>query len=172
MPFDDDDDDGYQPSPRSQKVGLKKVSTQKSIFESMPSKPTQEDLDQRVQKMQERATGFKAKAAELAAQFNTVVADKTLPQNKNVFQQELEKELLVKMVRLSQEVNNNVDENEGEGSLIWIILLLQTCFKQRDKINRLEYAVSLLEKKSDPAHLSEFITKEITRVLDSKKKSE
>jgi hypothetical protein len=147
MPFDEEDND--QQSVQSKKLGLKNVSTQKSIFDGMPKKPTQDELDQRVKKVQERASGYKAKAAELALQFNKSMADKTLPQNRNLFQQEMEKDLLKQMVELAVDINNDPNEKEGMGSLSWITLLLRTCFSQRDKINRLEYAMSILEKKFD-----------------------
>lgn len=147
MPFDEEDND--QPSVQSQKLGLKNVSSQKSIFDSVPKKPTQGDLDTTVKKIQERASNYKAKAAELALQFNKSMADKTLVQNRNMFQQEVEKELLKSMVELAVDINNDPNEKEGMGSLSWITLLLRTCFSQRDKINRLEYAVSQLEKKFD-----------------------
>lgn len=169
MPFDEEDND--QPSIQSQKLGLKNVSSQKSIFESMPKKPTQKEFDQTVRKVQERASGYKSKTADLAVQFNKAMLDKTLPQNKNMFQQELEMELLRNMIRLAQEVNADPMEREGEGSLSWITLLLRTCFSQRDKINRLEYTLSQLEKKSDPAALTDLISKEISKALDSLKKS-
>jgi hypothetical protein len=147
MPFDEEDND--QPSVQSKKLGLKNVSTQKSIFDGIPKKPTQDDLDQRVKKVQERASGYKAKAAELALQFNKSMTDKTLPQNRNLFQQEMERDLLKQMIELAVDINNDPNEKEGMGSLSWITLLLRTCFSQRDKINRLEYAMSLLEKKFD-----------------------
>lgn len=145
MPFDEEDSD--QPE-QSKKVTLKNVSSQKSIFDSMPKKPTPEEFDQKVKRVQERASHYKAKAADLATQFNKAMADKTLPQNKNMFQQELERDLLQQMVQLAIDINNDPNEKEGMGSLSWITLLLKTCFSQRDKINRLEYAVSQLEKKS------------------------
>jgi hypothetical protein len=147
MPFDEEDND--QPSVQSQKLGLKKVSTQKSIFDSVPKKPTQGDLDVTVKKIQERASTYKAKAAELALQFNKAMADKTLSQNRNMFQQEIEKELLKQMVELAVDINNDPNEKEGMGSLSWITLLLRTAFSQRDKINGLEYRLSQLEKKFD-----------------------
>lgn len=167
MPFDEEDDND-QPSIQSQKVGLKKVSTQQSIFESMPKKPTQEDLDDRVKRAQQRASQYKAKAADLATQFNKSMADKTLAANKNLFQKELERDLLGQMVQLAIDINNDPNEKEGMGSLSWITLLLRTCFAQRDKINLLEYAVTQLEKKTDPAVLNDLILK----ALDAKKKSE
>jgi hypothetical protein len=142
-PFDEEES---KASAQSQKIGIKKASSQKSIFESMPKKPTQEEFDQKVQQVQKKASSYKIRASELAIQFNRAMADKTLPQNKNVFQQEIELDLLRNMVKLAQEVNSDPNETEGEGSLSWITVLLKTSFNQRDRINNLEYALSQLEK--------------------------
>jgi hypothetical protein len=147
MPFDEEED---KPSVQSQKIGLKKVSSQKSIFEAMPKKPSPEEFEQRVQQVQERSSSYKVRVSELALQFNKAMADKTLSQNRNMFQQEVELDLLRSMVKLAQEVNNDPDEKEGEGSLSWITVLLKTCFNQRDRINRLEYSLSQIEKKIEP----------------------
>jgi|SRR5579885_779808 len=168
MPFDEEDDD----QPVVPKVGLKNVSTQKSIFESMPKKPTQEDFDKKVNQIQERNSSHKSRAAELAVQFNQAMNDKTLRQNKNVFAREMERELLTKMAQLAIDVNNDQHEQEGMGSLSWIMLLLKTCLSQRDRINQLEFVVTQLEKKLDPSILSGVISKEITAALDKKKTSE
>ena len=164
MPFDEEDDD----LPVAPKVGLKNVSTQKSIFDSMPKKPTQEDLEKKVNHIQERSSSHKTRAAELSVQFSQAMKDKTLKQNKNVFAREMERELLTKMAQLAIEVNNDQTEQEGMGSLSWIILLLGTCFSQRDRINQLEFVVSQLEKKLDAGAIS----KEIQAALDKKKTSE
>jgi hypothetical protein len=169
MPFDEEDND--QPSNQSQKIGLKKVSSQKSIFESMPKKPTPEEFEGQVKKVQEKASHYKAQAADLAISFNKAMLDKTLQPNKNVFQQELEKELLGKMIQLAIDINNDRNEQEGMGSLTWITLLLRTCFSQRDKINRLEYALSQFEKKFEPM-ISDIVKKEISKALDGPKKNE
>jgi hypothetical protein len=166
MPFDEEDTE--LPSIQSGKVGLKKVSSQKSIFESMPQKPTQEDLDSKVKKMQERASRHKIKAADLASQFNKMMNEKTLPQNKNPFQKEMERDLLGQMIQLSIDINSDPNEQyDGMGTLSWVTLLLKTCFSQRDKINQLEYNVTQLEKKVSPAALSQ----EIAKALDNTKKN-
>lgn len=170
MPFDEEDND--QQSIQSQKVGLKKVSSQKSIFDSIPKKPTQQDLDQHVQKTQERMSSYKSKTAELAIAFNKTMSDKTLSSNKNMFQKEMEIDLLKNMIKLAQEINGDVREREGEGSLSWITLLLRTCFSQRDKINSLQYSLEALEKKLDPSYLNDLVSKEIARALDKTNKSE
>ena len=167
MPFDEEDNE--QPSLHSQKIGLKKVSTQQSIFDSMPKKPTQDDLNQNVRRLQDRATAAKRKAADLAVKYHTMMADKTLPQNKYQFQKELEIELLKDMVSFATGVNGDPNEKEGEGSMSLIALMLKNSISQRDKINNLEYTVSQLEKKTDSKFLSDLISKEITKTLDNKK---
>ena len=171
MPFDEEDDN-EQPSLQSQRVGLKKVSSQQSIFDTMPKKPTQEDFDRKVNQIQERSSSYKAKAAELASQFSQALSDKTLKQNKNVFAREMERELLTKMVQLAVDINNDPHEQEGMGSLSWITLLLKTCLAQRDRINQLEYVMAEMAKKLEPTALSSVISKEISATLDKKKVSE
>lgn len=170
MPFDDQDKE--QSSLQSQKIGLKNVSSQKSMFDVMPKKPSQEDLDVKVKQIQDSASHYKAKAADLALQFNKTLADKTLAQNKNIFQKEVEKEILSQMVQLAIDINNDPNEKEGMGSLSWIVLLLKTCFSQRDKINQLEYDLVQLNGKVDINHLSALITKEVSKALDNLKKDE
>ena len=167
MPFDEEEQD-TEPSAQSQKVGLKNVSSQKSIFADMPKKVSQEDFENKVKKVQEKKSRYKTKTADLAVQFYKTMSDKHLSQNKNAFQKELENELLKNMVRLAQEINSDGEEREGEGSLSWITLLLKTCFNQRDKINELEYSILQLDKKTDPERLIELIN--VT--LDGKKNSE
>jgi hypothetical protein len=135
------------PSAQSQKIGIKKVSTQKSIFDEMPKKPTKEEFEQKVQQVQEQKSGMQAKAQDLAIQFNRAMQDKTLPQNKNPFQKEIEFDILRGMVKFAQDANADPNAPEGEGSLSWIIILLKNAFAQRDKINSLEYSLSQLEKK-------------------------
>lgn len=142
-PFEEDP----QPSTQAQKISLKSVSTQKSIFEQMQKKPSQEEFNKQVQNVQDRNLTYKTKVAELAIQFNKVMSDKTLKQNKNIFAIELEKELLSKMIQLAVDINIDPNEQEGMGSLGWITLLLKTCFFQRDKINQLEYDVNQLNLK-------------------------
>lgn len=144
MPFDEDED--VQSSEK--KITLKKVSAQKSIFDSLPKRQSPEEFDKRVHKIQEKIEGFKLKASELALQFSKMMADKTLKNNKTIFSVEIERELLSNMIKLAVEINeDSCQEHDGMGSLSWITLLLKNSFNQRDKINNLEYIVAQLEKK-------------------------
>jgi hypothetical protein len=168
MPFEEDE----QPlAPATPKVGLKNVSSQKSIFDSIPKKPSPEDFDKKVKEIQDKNLGYKQKAAELAINFKKLMEDRTLVQNKNIFASELERELLSKMIQLAAEINNDPNEQEGMGSLGWITLLFKTMFSQRDRINQLEYRLFQLEKKLDPTNFTSLIEKELD-VIDKKKKRE
>jgi hypothetical protein len=167
MPFDEEDEDQVS----NQKTGLKNVSTQRSIFEQMKKKPTQEDFEKQVKAVEQKMASYKQRAAELAVQFKKIVEDKTLSQNKNIFNTELEREVLSKMIQLASEINNDPNEQEGMGSLSWITLLFKTVLSQRDRINNLEYSISQLDKKIDIDNLSSKIIKQI-QSLDKTKKDE
>ncbi len=167
MSFDEDDPKEYVP-----KVGMKQVQGQKSMFDGKPKKPTQQEFQQQVQQTQEKMSGYKKRAADLFVQFSRAMSDKTLAQNRNVFNNESEKELLQNMIQLAIDVNNDPNEQEGMGSLTWITLLFKTCLSQRDRMNEMEYALGLLQKKLDSSALTDYINKEIAKALDKKKDGE
>ena len=150
---------------RDTEVKLNKVSSQKSMFDNAPKKPTQQEFQQQVQQVHEKSSSYKIRAAELANNFSQLMSDKTLAQNKNPFANEVRRELLGNMVQLAKDINNDPNELEGDGSLIWIIVLFNTCFDQRDRINQLEYNLSKL---SNGTILTDYISKEIAKVLDKK----
>ena len=143
MPFDEEDE--LEPNP-IQKIGLKQISSQKSIFENNPKKPSVESFDHTVKEYQNKSSNNKIRISELALLFNKSMADKTLKSNKTIFANEIEQDLLSRMIQLAIEINADTSEHEGMGSLGWITLLLKTCFSQRDKINNLEYAISKIER--------------------------
>ncbi len=147
MPFDEEDDDSLQQVKKN--VGLKNVSTQKSIFDNVPKKPSAEEFSKKVDKIQDASNSYKIRGMELSSEFLRVLNDKTLKQNKSIFAKDLEKEVINKLLQLSIEINNDASEQEGMGSLAVITLLLKVVLLQRDKINELDYTVSDLNKKID-----------------------
>jgi hypothetical protein len=144
----------------------------KSMFDNRKKEPTQQEFQQKVQTSQETMAGYKKRAAELFVLFQRSMADKTLQQNRNIFNLETEKEMLQHILQLATEINNDPNEQEGMGSLTAITLLLKTCLTQRDRINELEFALSQLQRKVDGPALAEFVNKEIAKALDTKKGSE
>lgn len=141
MPFEDDEKE------ENKKIGLNKVSSKKSIFDSKPKKPTREDFEKEVKIVHERKLTNKDKVTELAIKFLTMIKDKTLPQNKNPLQLDIEKEVLSEMIRLGEEINSDPNESESAGSLSWITILFKIILMQRDRLNLLEYNYDVLEKK-------------------------
>lgn len=142
MPFDEEDDAPFVPQ-----KGVKEVSSKKSMFDGIPKKPSQESFEKQIKISQDRLSSYKVRASELATQFNKVLSDKVLPENKTIFAKELENELLTKMIQLAIEINNDPDEKEGMGSLGWIVLLFKTCLSQKDRANILEYKLSQIDKR-------------------------
>ena len=141
MPFEEDE---IEISP---KKGLKKVSSQKSIFDkkSVEDKaPTEQQFDDKVKQVSDKSNNYKSRAGEIAIQYKKLLLDKTVPQNKNVFSEDIEKEVLTKMINLAIEINNDEDEQEGMGSLGWLTMLLKHQFFLRDKNNDLEYQLVVL----------------------------
>lgn len=138
---DDGDDDNPIPVKKTQKIEGKK-----SIFDGKLKKPTQEDLDNKVKNIGDKQLSYKKRAAEYAVAYKKILEDKTLPKNKNVFSQDVEKELLSNMISLAIEINNDENEYEGMGSLGWITILFKNALHFRDKCNELEYKISIIEK--------------------------
>lgn len=157
--------------PREQKVRLKQVSSQKSMFDGAPKKPTPQEFQQQVHAVAEKSNSYKVRASKLAQDFGKLMQDKTLPQNKSLISQEAEKEVLSNMIQLAMEINNDLNEQDGMGSLGWIALLFRTCLVQRDRLNVAEYKLEQVEKKIDSKVLVDFINKEVNAALDKKKVS-
>lgn len=164
MPFDNTPKD-FKP-----KSSLRPVQGSPSMFDGKPKPPTQQEFEKKVQEVQEQSSAYKRRAADLFMQFNKALMDKTLPQNRNIFNAETEKEMLQNMLQLATEINNDSNEQESMGSLTLITLLFKACLAQRDRINQVEYSLDVLNKKieSFPAQ----INKEIVKAIDSKKSSE
>jgi len=166
MPFEDDEVD----ESKLKKSGLKQVSTKKSIFEAdKQEKPDFQNFEKRVDQIHKKMNDYKSRAGDLAIAYKKLIMDKTLPQNKNVFIEDSEREILSKMVNLAVEINNDEDEQEGMGTLGWITLLLKYFLYHRDRINSLEYAISQLQKSNE--ELKKKITS-ITVPLDQGTKGE
>ena len=141
-PFEEDE---LEPE-EDYKTKVKKVSSQKSIFDSQQKKVTQEEFRKKALEVNEQSSDYKKRAAELALKYKKTMEDKTLVKNKSIFSNEVEHELISDMIKLAIDINNDPNEKEGMGSLSWITVLLKSSFSQRDRINELEYETLQLKK--------------------------
>src|SRR5271166_5414704 len=93
-----------EPEDRELKVGIKKPSGQKSMFEGKPRPPTPQEHQEKSLQVEERKASYKQRAADLFTQFNKSITDKTLPQNRNILNQDAEREMLQKMMQLAMDI--------------------------------------------------------------------
>jgi len=159
------------PEDRDPRVGVKKAG-QKSMFEGKPKPQTPQEFQDKVQKAEDRKSSHKQRAADLYLQFQKSMADKTLPQNRNILSRDTEREMLQEIMQLAMDINRDEQEQEGMGSLTCITFLFKTIIFQRDKINELECQLVNLIKKFEGTVFTDFINKEISKALDKKKVSE
>jgi len=152
MPFDEEPDDLNE----EVKKPLLKNFGQKSMFDNtVPKKSNQEILDKKAKIIHDKSNLYKKRAAELMRDFNKIMQDKTLPENKNVFGKNFEIEILSNLIKFAEELNNDPDENEGYGSLSIITMLLKNSFQQRDNINVLEYEIFKIQNKMNSVQIVE-----------------
>jgi hypothetical protein len=160
------------PETHEAKVGLKKVSGQKSMFDGKPRPPSPQQFQEQVQSVEDKKNNYKQRAADLFLQFTKSINDRTLPQNRNSLSRDAETEMLQSMIQLAIDINNDPDEpNEGMGSLTWITCLFRTVLSQRDRITELEFRLVEFQKKLNSSEFVDFLNKEI-KALDKKKNSE
>lgn len=164
MPFDEEDDNSNE---RYKKQGIKNVSGKPSIFDNVPKKPTRDDLHKAASEIEKKSAESKNKAAEIAIRFNKSMKDKTLEENKNVFQVESQKELIADMVKFALETNADPNEPLAMGCMGLIVMMIRNSFAQRDRINQLEYSYTKLQAKLADTHLSAMVKKEVSDRLDS-----
>jgi hypothetical protein len=141
MPFDEEE----SPAPVSNKKSLK-INNDKSIFVKK-NDVSQEDFEKNISNMQGKSAEYALRAAELSSSFRKILDDKSLVKNKNVFQLDVERQILESLIQLSIEMNEDEDEKEAMGATGLVALLLKTSLIQRDRINNLDFNSVQLESK-------------------------
>ena len=149
MPFDDDKE--FTPK---KKIGLK-IDNQNSDVKSK-NKPIDPDFQAKVKSQTENTNVNQQQAYQLSVDFLRLLDSKVLRQNKDIFEQNIEKELISKMAKLAAEINAGENAIEyavedtgpiGIGTLGLTTLLLRSLLIQRDRINKLEYLLNQSSKK-------------------------
>ncbi|MCZ2224478.1 MAG: hypothetical protein LC122_12715 [Chitinophagales bacterium] len=113
---------------------------------NIKSKPKLKSFEDKVKDAEETKNLYKKEASLLSLKYKKMLEDKTLVQNKNQLNLEIESDVLRQLVDLGTRINNDQNEQEGMGSMTLIILLLKCNLLLRDKINDLEYKLSLIQK--------------------------
>ena len=153
------------------RLSLKEQGTRtKSMFEGVPKPPTPQEAQQQAQQVVEKSSGYKKRAAELFTQFLKMMGDKTLAQNKNIFNDETDRELQKKLIQLAQDINQDPNEPDDLGTYTLFACFMKALLATRDRINELEYQVFNLQKRFDN-EVPALIKKEVSSALDKTRSS-
>jgi len=145
----------FQPRERKEVVATKGVKLKNKLSDrekAIQEKQNREaELKERFETLAEQAVDDRQdrnkKALDLARQFMMASRDKTLPVNKGMVAQDVERELRNNLVTFAIEVNNDdMEQYDGMGSVALMNILLKVVLEQRDRINELEYKLVQLEK--------------------------
>ncbi len=145
------DDEVEQPK----KVTLNKVSSKKSMVDSLNKKPSKESLEQQVKEVKQVESGYKRRISDLSKKFLHICSDKTLVKNKDPFSVSFENEVLVEINKLASDINRDESQEEGMGSIVVSSMLLKVILFQRDRLNELEYA--LMQFRQDFSKLNKIV---------------
>lgn len=129
----------------SRGIGLNKVSSKKSMFESN-KRPSVSEFEEDARKVNDSSISNKSRVIELSSQFRKIIEDKTLPENRSPLQETFQTETFTKLLELANALNEDDNEPDNVGSMALIVLLMKTNFLLKDKINVLEYKLSLLSE--------------------------
>lgn len=121
-----------------------KLNSAKSQFtkELVNQEAFEQQADETYEKVQDR----KQRAVELVQQFWAFIKDDTLVHEKGPIKKNLEKEIVNKLLAFASEMNNDINESEGSGSVAVITLLLKAVLYLRDSNNEVRYRLTQLEK--------------------------
>ncbi len=83
----------------------------------------------------------------LISAFWNLINSKELEENKGPNRIKLESNIVSQLIQFGIETNNDLkEEDDGMGSIYLITLCLRSLIKQKERMNQLEYRLSLLEK--------------------------
>lgn len=135
MSFDDD----YKKPDAS---GLKKVSSKKSMFDSLPKKPSFEEFEKNASEANNKINNYNQQMVKLATKFRSIMEDKTLLANKSIITKSIEKECLKDLIEIAQEINNDENEPMCQGSNGLLALTFNMLLYLKDRANYLEFHLS------------------------------
>jgi hypothetical protein len=130
---------------RSQRTGVKQVSSQPSMFTSN-KKEIRQNFEQKVDEINENINNNAHSTATLSKKYIDIIKDKTLEENRNLFNKDIENDVIVQIAKLAKEINNDPSEAEGMGTLTWTVILLKVAIAFRNRLNEAEFKIEKLEK--------------------------
>lgn len=145
----EEDDDAFFNPPPVEKVSRLNLSNQassfnkKSVERSEAKEWFEKASDLRFKTMEER----KASAAIVVGSFWNLFRSKELVENKGPNRLKLEKGIVNNLLEFAMEANKDEKENEGQGSIYLITLLLKALLEQKERVNQLEHQIEMIKNR-------------------------
>lgn len=133
---------------KKDKINLK-IKNDKSILNNIKNKDKEykEQFEKNANKANLDYNSYVERAADLALKLKKIINDTTLTENKNPILSNLESEVIEALFTLGMDMNTDPNQVDGAGSMGIIALMLKMLLIQRDRINKLSYDLSILNKK-------------------------
>lgn len=146
MPFESDEDyDDLEIKNKIKKRNTASIFDEKKE-ENSAKKEAKKNLHENISEELKNSDEKIKKAYGLTNKYKKYIEDKSLKSNKTTLIKQLEQDTISEMVYLADNFNRDTNEVPGQGSLVWIALLLKINLLYRDRLNDLEYELSAIKK--------------------------
>ncbi len=138
----------FEPSPEASKIEKNvKLDNKKSKFApQIEAKQAATQLHEAAIAAHQKTQTLQQEIFDLGIEFLNIIKNRTVPAQKGVIEQSLERESLQKLIKFAIEMNIDPQEQEGIGSISLLTLVLKVLILLRDKNNVMEHKIYQLEK--------------------------
>lgn len=128
------------------KIGIKQNGLPTSSVNSNKAEVEQaKSFDNLANQKYEDIEEYKSEMMRLAVELKKMIHDQVLPENKGPLKENLEKEVLDRLTKLSAKMNEDETQPESAGSNAMCLLLLKCLLWQRDSINKISHDLNKLD---------------------------
>lgn len=107
------------------------------------SEAFQKNADEAMERLQD----YKKRSWDNGIKFKSLMESKVLPENKTTILKDLENETLQDLAKLASDINSDIDQPDGMGSVALCQLMMKMLLLQKDNANILQFRIEELEKK-------------------------
>lgn len=127
-------------------VKLKNKAAEKVAEDKLAREEYMRKFDERADKTIKHYNDQGSRAIEIISRFLKMIEDKTLAQNRGGIANDVEREIRQDLIQLALDMNNDeAEEDNGKGSVVALSAITKVVMLYRDRLNQLEYELSLLK---------------------------
>lgn len=128
-------------------AGLKQSRFQADLQAKQNQVRIQEEFEKKADNFINNHLSYQENGANIAKKFIGAIRDKTLNNNKGVLSKELEREIREDLLNLIRSMNMDPDQEDDQGTVSGMALMIKAIFELRDRVNELEFENLQLKSK-------------------------